>query len=48
MKAMYDAAPPEVHALCKAKAAEEHNTKAAELTLKAQATETPTNTQYAW
>ncbi|KAG2746734.1 hypothetical protein P692DRAFT_20876338 [Suillus brevipes Sb2] len=47
-KAAYEAAPPEIQLLCKAKAAEEHEAKAsAMLSEAATASGTPTNAQYA-
>ncbi|KAG2033359.1 hypothetical protein BDR03DRAFT_1014424 [Suillus americanus] len=45
-KAAYDAAPPEIKSLCKAKAAEERNTKTSVVLPGAQVTERPTNAQY--
>lgn len=47
-KAAYEAAPPEIQLLCKAKAAEEHEAKASVMLSKAATTSgTPTNAQYA-
>ncbi|KAG1856118.1 hypothetical protein F4604DRAFT_1931968 [Suillus subluteus] len=46
-KAAYDAAPPEIKSLCKAKAAEERNTKTSVVSPGVRATERPTNAQYA-
>ncbi|KAG1844598.1 hypothetical protein F4604DRAFT_1937431 [Suillus subluteus] len=46
-KAAYEAAPPEIKSLCKAKAAEEQNSKASVILPGPRATEQPTNAQYA-
>ncbi|KAG1733561.1 hypothetical protein EDB19DRAFT_1830941 [Suillus lakei] len=46
-KAAYEAAPSKIKSLCKAKAAEEQNSKASVVLPGAQATEQPTNAQYA-
>ncbi|KIK33963.1 hypothetical protein CY34DRAFT_110466 [Suillus luteus UH-Slu-Lm8-n1] len=45
-KAAYEAAPPEIKSLCKAKAAEERNSKASVILPGPRATERPTNAQY--